>query len=79
MGRGDKNRGEALSLRRKPTLRKRNREMARDRKKEGEKSRRLNEGLVCIHLALISQTGRVMVRKETEELLFLALLEIQCD
>lgn len=57
---------EALSLRRKPTQRQRN--GGRERKKR----RRLNEGLVCIHLALISQTERVTVREETEGLLFFA-------
>lgn len=40
--------------------------------REGKKRRRLNEGLVCIHLALISQTERVTVREETEGLLFFA-------
>lgn len=47
--------------------------------REGEKRRRLNEGLVCIHLVFISQTERVMVREETERLLFLALWGIQSD
>lgn len=58
---------EALSLRRKPTQRQRN--GGRERKK-----RRLNEGLVCVHLASISQIERVTVREETEGLLFLPLL-----
>lgn len=47
-----------------------------ERGREGGKEERLNAGLVRIHLALISQTERVMVREETEGLLFLALLGI---
>lgn len=51
-----------------------------ERRSEGRREGRggwieeeVNEGLVSIHLALISQTERVMVREETEGLLFLAL------
>lgn len=61
---------EALSLRRKPTQRKRN-------KREGGGG--WMKAILCIHLALISQKERVMVRQETEGLLFLALLGIQSD
>lgn len=51
----------------------------RERETRGKGGGGWMKAILCIHLALISQKERVMVRQETEGLLFLALLGIQSD